>query len=50
MRIVRTAPVSLGTLLALVSGCNTLLPLQPPPGAVDISAVVQQIQEAVDHF
>jgi hypothetical protein len=36
--------------LALASGCSTLRPLQQPPGAVDISAVVQQIQAAIDPF
>lgn len=51
MRIVRTPlPVALGTLLTLVSGCSALRPLQKPPGVVDISSVVQQIQEAIDPF
>lgn len=51
MRIVREPlAVALSTLLALVSGCSTLRPLPPPPGAVDLSAVVLQIQEAIDPF
>jgi hypothetical protein len=51
MRIVKTPlPVALGSVLALASGCSTLRPLQQPPGAVDISAVVQQIQAAIDPF
>ena len=43
-------PVVVGSLLSLVSGCNTLKPLEKPPGAVDISSVVQQIQQAIDPF
>lgn len=51
MRIVSTPlPVALSTLLTLVSGCSALRPLQKPPGVVDISSVVQQIQQAIDPF
>lgn len=46
----RVRPVVLGAVLAFVSGCSALRPLPPPPGVVDISAVVQQIQEAIDPF
>ena len=51
MRTVRAPlPVAVGTLLAVVSGCSTLRPMPPPPAAVDIAAVVQQIQQAIDPF